>query len=357
MAIQPKLVITGTSTITAIGHDSETVAMAIRSNDAGLEEYDEFYDVCQNPVIAARIEGVSEEKENKAFVEALSRTCFENLLDAYFGDEKTFSRDVCLILGAAPQTRPGPRYVDDDDKLQRDFTEALSKRGFRAELRKCEFGNPSAVYGIMDASEVLSTKPNVICILGCFDSLLDRETLEWFEAGERLKSVTAGRNQGLSPSQGAGFMVIESEKSALKNNRRILATIQGISTEEEPAPFLSEAPSSGVGLTKAVTSALSQGGCSPETIDHVLCDLDGEFYRSREWGYVENRVFGGCEHAPSLIHPADCMGSIGSASAAVLVNIAATELASGEMGGNVLVFCSDDDTHRGAVVLSKYDES
>jgi len=160
MASQPKLVITATSTITAIGHDSETVAMAIRSNAANLEEYDDFCDVCQNPVIAARIEGVSEEKENKAFVEAFSRICFDNLLDAQFGDGKIFSSDVCLIFGAASRTRPGPHYVDDDEKLQREFTKALNKRGFNAEFRKCEFGNPSAIYGMMDASEVLSTKPD-----------------------------------------------------------------------------------------------------------------------------------------------------------------------------------------------------
>ena len=355
MAVQSKIVITGTSTITAIGHDSGAVAMAIRANAANLEEYDAFFDVSQNPIIAARIEGVGEEKEDKAFVEAFSRACFADLLDAHFGDRKKSARDVCLILGVAPQDRPGLCHGDFAETLQREFTMALNIRGFEAAFRKCEFGNPSAVYGMVDAREVLNTKPDAICILGCFDSLLELKTLEWFEEGERLKSVTAGRNQGFSPSQGVGFMVIESEKSALINNRKILATIQGIATDEEPAPFLSDAPSRGIGLTKAVTSALSQSGCTPEAIDHVLCDLNGEFYRSREWGYVENRVFGGCANAPSLIHPADCMGSLGAASGAVLVNVAAMEISAGEMGERVLVFCCDDDVYRGAVVLSKYD--
>lgn len=357
MSVQRRVGITGTSTITAVGHDSEAVVMAIRSNDANLEEYDAFYDVCQNPVIAARIEGVSDEIESIPFMTDVIRACFDSLLNRFFNNKAVRVKDVYLITGAASENRPGPRYALDDETLQHEFTEALNKRGFKVQTEHVACGNPSGFYGIVKALEILTNKPDAVCILGCADSLLDGETLEWFERDERLKSVTAGRNHGFSPSQAAGFMVIESEDSALQNKRKVIAWIKGVSTTNEPAPFLSEAPSRGVGLTKAVTSALSESGYLPESIDSVLCDLNGEFYRSREWGYVENRVFGECNTAPHLIHPADCMGSIGAASGAVLVNIAATELASGELGENVLVFCSDDEAYRGAVVLSRYDES
>lgn len=351
-----KIVITGTSTITAIGHDSEAVAMAIRSDDANLEEYEDFCDANQNPVIAARVEGISAEKESGPFMGDVTRACFEMLLEACFDSGNTKSEDAHLILGTASEKRPGPRYEGKDKELLKGLTAALNERGVRVQAQQLACGNPVAVYGMVKAMEILKHKPDAVCILGCCDSLLDGETLDWFEKDERLKSVSIGRNHGFSPSQGVGFVVIESEKSALKNGRKIMAWIKGIGTAEEPAPFLSEAPSKSAGLTTAVKSALSQSGCTPEMMDCVLCDLNGEFYRSREWGYVENRVFGGCEHAPTLIHPADCMGSIGAASAAVLVNVAATELSKGNMGKHVLLFCSDDEAYRGAVVLSKYED-
>lgn len=106
-------------------------------------------------------------------------------------------------------------------------------------------------------------------------------------------------------------------------------------------------------MTVACKAALSQSECGPEDIQLVLGDLSGEFFRSKEWGYAELRCFGGSNESRQLLHPADCMGSVGAASGAILVNTAAIGLSRGWIERSVMVFCSDDEGKCGSTVLKR----
>jgi 3-oxoacyl-[acyl-carrier-protein] synthase-1 len=212
-------------------------------------------------------------------------------------------------------------------------------------------GHPATMRCLESAGKLLEKNSNALCLIGGIDSLLALDTLNWFEEAERLKSETFGRNQSFSPGEAVGFMIVETEEGARRRNKKILAKIAGIGSAKEPAPFLSEQPSKGEGLTQACRTALSQSGCSPKNIEAVWSDLNGEFFRSKEWGYAEFRCFGNGNDTRQLWHPADCMGSAGAASGAILINMATVALARGWIKNYALVFCSDDEGERGAVVL------
>lgn len=212
-------------------------------------------------------------------------------------------------------------------------------------------GNSSVIRCIDVAAQLLKDNSHSICLVGGIDSLLSLDTLYWFEKAERLKSETFGRNQGFPPGEAAGFMIIETKQQALIRKTKPLAELVGIGLANEPAPFLSEQPSKGEGLTNACKTALSESSCNPADIEAVFCDLNGEFFRSKEWGYAEIRCFGNRNESRKLWHPADCLGSVGAASGAILVNIAAVVLSRGWIGKNTMVFCSDDEGECGSVVL------
>lgn len=214
-------------------------------------------------------------------------------------------------------------------------------------------GECSSISCIESAGKLLENNPNDMCIIGGIDSLLARDTLNWLEDAERLKSETFGRNQGLVPGEGVGFMIVETKQAARHQKVEVLAELKGVGLSKEPSPFLSDKPSKGIGLSEAIRKVMRESGCPPDYVSHAVGNLNGEFYRSKEWGLAEIRCFGKANDSRKLWHPADCMGSVGAASGVILINIAVQGLHRGWMDGNVLVFCSDDENNRGAVMLEQ----
>jgi 3-oxoacyl-[acyl-carrier-protein] synthase-1 len=155
----------------------------------------------------------------------------------------------------------------------------------------------------------------------------------------------------LPPAEGVGFLVVETAESARRGARPILAEVLGLGLTTEPNPFLSDRPSRGEGLTAACRNALAASRIAAAEVGASLIDLDGEFHRAKEWAFAEARCFGGAG-TRALVHPADCLGSVGAASGAVLVAIATAGFSGGWFTQPVLVVCSDDAGECGAVVLA-----
>lgn len=280
-----------------------------------------------------------------------ARGCVEGVLAARFDGESGAGRKASLFLGVGQASRPGPRFEGAAHEVANGLLASLRHRAERADLTLIPTGNASVIRGLALAAARVGQDPATACLIGGIDSLLPLETLNWYEAARRLKSGSPGRNHGLSPAEAVGFVVVERLTSARSAGRPILAEVAGVGVAAEPNPFLSDRPSRGEGLTEACRMALAASAVPPGEIGAVLCDLDGEFHRAKEWALAEIRCFGNAVARP-LFHPADCFGSIGAASAAVLVGIAAVGLSRGWFTKPVLVFCSDDAGECGALVLA-----
>lgn len=190
------------------------------------------------------------------------------------------------------------------------------------------------------------------CIVGGVDSLLSADTLAWLASDWRLVSESHGRQHGLFPSHGAGFFMVETEQGAEKRCRQPLARIIGHSLTTEPAPFVSELPCKGDGLTRAIRNVLEHNNTPPSAIDSIFCDLNGEHHRFKEWGFADIRCFP--HNSPQLFHPSDGMGDVGAAWVPVLAGIATQGFKRGMLGEKVMIVCSDDHGERGAMILCPY---
>jgi 3-oxoacyl-[acyl-carrier-protein] synthase I len=350
------VVITGINCVTSIGFSAAAISAAVRGPISGFREADEYTDAEGSPVLIAEIpilEGVGDDEDQESRIRSLARFCLEKLIIESFPRE-SIEGQVYVLIGLPTATRPGPVYQGAANELQFICSELLRSRFEKWAFRFFESGNPSAMEALDYARRFLGAHPETICIVGGIDSLLDSETLDYFEDDARLKSATYGRHQGLIPGEGVGFLVVESGEFARRRNRQPLAEVLGIGIAGEPSPVRSPDPSTFTGLSDACRGALSDSGSTAESICTVIGDLNGEFFRAKEWAYTELRCLGSAHGERELSHPADCFGDVGAASGAVLISLAVTLLRQKPVNSRMLCFCSDDEKVRGAVVLAPY---
>ncbi len=107
------------------------------------------------------------------------------------------------------------------------------------------------------------------------------------------------------------------------------------------------------GLTTTVRDAVS--GLSPpaETINEIICDINGERYRGEEWGFVCLRLPQYFDDPTAYRSPADCWGDMGAASGPLFAMLACQTAARGyAKGPRTLLWASSEGGLRGAAVLS-----
>jgi 3-oxoacyl-[acyl-carrier-protein] synthase-1 len=187
------------------------------------------------------------------------------------------------------------------------------------------------------------------CVVGAVDCLIEYPVLAWLEEAGRLK--TESSSSGFIPGEAAAFLVLERESQALRRGAPRLAEILLPSLAREEAPILSGKPVFGNGLAQSIRASLS---LAEAQVDGMICDLNGEYYRMKEWSLALTKVFDGSVVVPELWHPAENMGDVGAASGIVFVVIAVRALARSYFSGpNVLVWASSDDGQRGSVIVRR----
>lgn len=346
------LVITATHTVTGVGFDTAATAAAVRAGISCLQEYDDFSDSEGEPILAAElpiVEDVTDDEALETRMSALLHYVIQQLLQASFGEGLVQGINGYLLLALPSAERPGSLFYGRDDELTAFLQRELQPWFEPLKVRLIRNGAPAVIEGILLAQQVLAKDPNAVFIIGSCDSLLDEETLDWLEDNQRLMSGSFGRNHGLSPGEGAAFFILESEQGASSRSRQVYATVLGAGTAFELGAIVSDQPCRAKGLTDACRQALME----TTSVNTVMGDLNGEFFRAKEWGLTEVRCLGASDEIRQLIHPADCYGDIGAASAGALINLANCYLEKGLSGPSILCFSSDDFGARGAVLLHK----
>lgn len=348
-----KMVLTALESVTPVGFNAETTAASVRAGLSRLRESGNFWDSRGNPILEASPGVRDEETDELKSTRDYSRICLENLLRNLAQHRILEGRKVEFFLGCAVKTRPGPRYEErfletlDSKELQ------LKSLAERAGLQIFRAGNAAVIKALQHAQQLLAQDSSACCIVGGIDSLLDEDTLRGYEQAARLKSSSMGRSQGLIPAAAAGFLLIESQEYAIRAGRPVIARLSGVGCATDPSSFSSGSPNQAKGLTEACSEAMTLSGTNPEEITAVFTDLSGERFHAREWNLAEIRCFQNASSSRQLWHPADCMGSVGAASGAILIGIASSGLARGWIRPAVLVTCSDDNGDCGAVVIGK----
>lgn len=104
-------------------------------------------------------------------------------------------------------------------------------------------------------------------------------------------------------------------------------------------------------MTRAVEGSIAGLEPGREGIDTVYADINGERYRSEEWGFVALRA-PSVWKSPGYRAPSDCWGDVGAAFGPLACILAVQSFARGyARGPRALVVAGSDGGLRGAMLL------
>jgi 3-oxoacyl-[acyl-carrier-protein] synthase-1 len=199
------------------------------------------------------------------------------------------------------------------------------------------------------ASAVLEKRCDLALAVGV-DSYMSPDTLEWLDEVGRLLSVE--NLFGFPPGEGAGACLVASSFATEKLGLREMAVLNGFGSAKEHALPSTEDVCTGLGLAAAIEQAASRPLTTGERFAEVYCDINGETYRSEEWGFALLRRQEWFVDPHAYLAPANFWGDVGASSGPLLVGLAAIAGLTGYASGpRALVWCGSDGGHRAAVAM------
>ncbi len=346
---EPAVVITGTGMVTAVGHDSTMAPAAIRAGISRFAEVPGFTTTQGAKATASFVKGITEKRSGS---DRLLSMAVPALREALFKAEEFYDDlDMSggkLFLSVAAAEKPGYEAFDKDDLAK------LLRSAEAEHLNSVEIisdGHSGAILGFSRALLLLRNNQAKFCIVGGVDSLVEYPALLWLEKARRLK--TDDRPYGFIPGEASAFVVLELESTARLRGAPMLCSIPETAFVTEEASILSDKPLFGRGLAESCQRVLTRQRMSLDSIGGIICDLNGEYYRMKEWGLAQTRLFDGTGTIPELWHPARNIGDVGAASGVLFAAIASAAVRNGYFGTpNVLVWTSSDSGGRGSMLIS-----
>lgn len=333
---------------TPVGVSAESSAAAVR---AGISRYREFPFIGRTgePVVVAADARLDPLVEGRARLAPLAQSVLTEIISKL---GPTWQHEVrrCHVLVALPEARPG--FTDNDatwvmNELRTHFTTSAPETQLRLDL--IGRGHAGALRAAEQAIADAARSRDDLFVVAGIDSYHHPATYVWLEADRRF--AQPGIRGGFAPGEGAGAFALA--HPAVRNRIRLprLATIHGVRTAQETLLRNSETGTFGVGMTKAVEGALTGLALPRDAIDTLYTDINGERYRSEEWGFVALRTPQAWKF-DVYEAPADCWGDVGAAFGA-LATVLAVQAFSRHYarGPRALVMAGSDGGLRGAMVL------
>lgn len=330
---------------TPVGLTAESSAASVRAGISRYAEYP-FVDPHGERVVVAADRLLGTQPEGRTRLVPMAESVLEEI-ETKLGREVLYGGRLTVLL-ALPEARPG--FSEDDAVWVSDMLAAhLRARASSARVTLAGRGHAGGVQAVEQALEECSESRDHLFLVMGVDSYLHAETFAWLERGRRF--TQPGIRSGFVPGEGAGGLALIS--AGLRRRLRLpqLAVLRGAHTARETLLRDSDTGSFGVGMTQAVRGAVKALDLPREGIDTVYTDINGERYRSEEWGFVALR-------APSVWKasgykaPSDCWGDVGAASGPLGGILAIRAFARGyARGPRTLVMAGSDEGLRGAMLL------
>ncbi|RJS12856.1 hypothetical protein DRW03_36360, partial [Corallococcus sp. H22C18031201] len=291
---------------TPVGLSAESSAAAVRAGISRYAEYP-FVDVRGTPVIVAADSLLGRGLEGRERLLPMVEGVLEEL-EAKL-EPKVFLGGRLEVLLSLPETRPG--FSEEDAVWLADAVAARFREKTRhARVEIAGRGHAGAIRAVERVLQVGSERGNGLFLVLGADSYLHAETFAWLERNRRF--AQPGVRSGFTPGEGVGALVLMSPGLRRRLHLPQLAAVRGASTAQEQLLRDSDTGSLGVGMTRAVQGAVSGLELPREGADVVYADLNGERYRSEEWGFVALRAPSAWKSA-GYKAPSDCWGDVGAA--------------------------------------------
>ncbi|HVG60018.1 MAG TPA: hypothetical protein VNA24_15785 [Hyalangium sp.] len=330
---------------TPVGFTAESSAAAVRAGICRYAEYP-FIDARGEPVVVAADRLLDPRIEGRDRLVPMAESAFEQVV-AKLGQGVAHESRLRVLL-ALPENRPG--FSEDDAAWVADALTAL----FRAKASSVRVeiagrGHAGAIRAVEQAVRECSRSGDNLFLVAGVDSYHHAETFDWLERHRRF--AHPGIPGGFTPGEGAGCLALASARLRGRLSLPQLAIVRGACTAQESLLRDSDTGSLGVGMTQAVKGAVAGLEFPREGIDLLYTDINGERYRSEEWGFVVLRtplVW----KSPGYKAPSDCWGDVGAAFGALGGILAVQAFARGyARGPRAMVMAGSDGGLRGAVLL------
>jgi len=211
------------------------------------------------------------------------------------------------------------------------------------------------VVALREARRLLTEQYLERVIIVAADSYTDRPSLEWIDGQRRLKQPL--QPVGLMPGQAGACLQVEAKGVALA--RGAPQTIQvGGASRAIPPGGRSRAPELGRALAESILQVLHAAEEPPPFRGSLVVDLNGEEWKAVAWGHAQVHLVRHVDFEQCRLRsPAESLGELGAASAAVGAGIAISDLLQGDDADVGAIVCSLSDAGEvGAVLFQRIRE-
>ncbi|MDH5179480.1 MAG: hypothetical protein OEZ39_05505 [Gammaproteobacteria bacterium] len=262
---------------------------------------------------------------------------------------------ICTLPCFVEEMTDDESLLDDIKALEKHYSEIFFTRtGYHNGIKIPEknqyyyFGGATGFFkGVNKAIDMLQNQHYQYCVVGSVDSLIDPPKLMQLCETGRLKGPENAA--GIMPGEACAFILLTLSGTPDK----LPVQLCPASFARESNNYYSGIPSTGSALQKVLTEALSKlnGSSSPE--GDLYHDLNGETYRSHEWGLTEVMTSKSLQQRRWLRHlPAESFGDTGVAYGALATVLAYRAFIRGyAAGNNATVLCSDTMSERASLYL------
>ncbi|MCI5166901.1 MAG: hypothetical protein D3903_12615, partial [Candidatus Electrothrix sp. GM3_4] len=255
----------------------------------------------------------------------------------------------CIPLFVAlPEERPG--WDKDDSESVRNHLKQLKLPVKLDPIELLPEGHAAGLLALHKASERIKNKQSPMRIILGVDSYLHFDTLGWLDKHRQL--ANAYNRGAFFPGEGACAVLIASTNAVQQYALDSMAVVCGFAHTIETKLMKTDALCLGEGLTECIKKASGALTLPQEAVEGIICDINGERYRSEEWGFVILRCPNIFVDPTTYDLPAACWGDMGAASGPLFIGIAATAGQRGwAKGGRYIIWNSSECGHRAAVLL------
>jgi 3-oxoacyl-[acyl-carrier-protein] synthase-1 len=272
---------------------------------------------------------------------ALARSALAELEDQ-LGANLLRAAEIFMSL---PEGRPGFSEQDANDVVDA----VKQNQGFRpAAVTLAGRGHAGALRATSAAVDRLRQGRDLCVVVGA-DSYADADTIDWLDKNRQLAGEDV--RSGFIPGEAAGAIVVTTGTARRSLRLASLAEVRGVGTALESRLIKSKADVVGEGLYTAIAAATRELTLPDEAIDDVYSDINGERYRTDEWGFAVLRL-GRAIRQSGYHAPSTSWGDVGAASGTLGCVLAARSWSRGYAAGrSALVWGSSEGGLRGAIAL------
>ncbi len=306
----PKIYVCGNGICTVLGADSVMCSYAYLTGMSRLSVHPFMIDIYGEEMTVARAEFIEEDLFGAERMIKLASPAFEEVMQT-IEKQNTIRSSFPLVLGL-PAFREG--FTEKDARSLLSKLKEICKAYPLINKIIPVFEDQTAGYqALKQGIQMIKKEESLFCLIGGIESMIHPVTLEWLDGTGQLRN--SKNKWGTIPGEGAGFCLLANEHSVREHNLPSTTRVVGVSTATEKNLPDTDTPVTGESLSKAIRKLLLLRENADNKINNIVCDLNGDRYRTDEYGFTLGRLGEHFRDGTDYFAPTEAWGDIGVASA------------------------------------------